>query len=319
MPHKIVAIQTNPIESLNYATDTSILLAEEFAARGFKLFFYTPQNLYFTDGVLKASGCFVSFKETKESFYVASDRTIIDFKSVAVLMVRQNPPFDESYLTNTYLLEHLPKSCFVFNSPKAIRDFPEKLSVLNFPDFMPKTVIAGDLENMLEFYLTHKAIVIKPIHGFGGIDVALIDSRKLFDELAPKYLTKFGHCIMQEYFPSIKTQGDKRILIAGGKVVGAIARYPQEGSILSNLVAGGSASATVLTERENYISNKVAKHLKRHGVFMAGIDLINQYLIEINVTSPTGFKSFNKVTGESVQKDVVDMILKECKGAHETY
>lgn len=308
---KIVAVQTDPIESLNYETDTSVLLAEELASRGFEIFFYTPKDLYFAECGLAASGYFVNIVGGERRFYeLQGKKATINFSKVSMLMIRQNPPFDEAYLTNTYLLEHLPESCFVFNNPKAIRDFPEKLSALSFPDFIPKTIIAGDYGRLLEFYSDHKMVVIKPIHGFGGNDVVMIDSLKMFKDVVPKYLDKFGHCILQEYFPSIKPQGDKRVLIANGKVLGAINRRPSAGSILSNLAAGGSAYATVLTKRELEISTKVAKHLHKHGIFMAGIDLIDEHLIEINVTSPTGFKSFNKVTGREIHKEIVDMLIK---------
>lgn len=308
MPN-IVAVQTDPIESLNYQSDTSVLLAEELGQRGFELFFYTPKDLYFAENRLAAAGHFIEIVGSEGKFYKSSAKTTIDFLKVSILMVRQNPPFNEDYLTNTYLLEHLPTSCFVFNNPKVLRDFPEKLSVLNFPGAIPKTIIAGDYNKLLEFYSKHKMVVIKPIHGFGGHDIAMIDTLKMFKDMVPEYLNRFGHCILQEYFPSIKAAGDKRVLIAGGKVLGAINRRPAAGSILSNLVAGGNAYATSLTPRELEISTQVARYLYKHGIFMAGIDLINEYLIEINVTSPTGFKSFNKVTGREIHKEVVDMII----------
>ncbi len=315
--HKIIAVQGDPIENLNYETDTSILLAEEFANCGFEIFFYTPDTLCFIDNKLAAFGSFINITGggaigEGKTFYRVLRNTTIEFDKISVVMIRQNPPFDKDYLTNTYLLEHLPKSCFVFNHPKAIRDFPEKLSVLNFPDFIPKTIISGDYKRLLEFYEMQEMqglAILKPIYGFGGNDVVMIASIKAFKEIVPKYLEQFGHCILQEYFPSIKTQGDKRVLIAGGEVLGAINRRPPSQSIISNLIAGGNAYTATLSKREFEISSKVAKHLYKNGIFLAGIDLINESLIEINVTSPTGFKSFNKLTGKTIHKDIVDMLI----------
>jgi glutathione synthase len=307
---KIVALQADPIDSLNYETDTSVFLAEELERRGYKVFYYNPSDLSF-DGKLHATGSFVNFTGNTKKFYeIVRENINLDLSKASVVMIRQNPPFDHRYLTNTYLLDHLPKSTIVINNPRAIREFPEKLSALYFPDCIPKTITGGNYHNLKTFYQTMGIAVLKPIYGFGGQEVSLIDSEQKFQELVPLYLEKFGECILQEYLPSVKTQGDKRVLIAGGEVVGAISRMPQDGNFIANMVAGGKAYATELTKAELDISNKIAKHLFEHGIFLAGIDLIDSKLIEINVTSPTGFKVFSKISGKKTNKLIMDMLLK---------
>ncbi|MDF3047241.1 MAG: rimK [Candidatus Midichloriaceae bacterium] len=304
---RIVALQIDHIDSLNYESDTSIFLAEELERRGYKIFYYTPAELTF-DTHLSARGTFVSF--TNGFYRKIGDDVKLDLARASIVMIRQNPPFNQQYLTNTYLLDLLPKSTITLNNPEAIRRFPEKLSALHFPDFIPKTMVSSNYENLKAFYKAVGKAVLKPIYGFGGQDVALIDSEQKFQDLVPLYLDKFGECILQEYLPSVKTQGDKRVLIAGGKVVGALSRMPQEGNFIANMAAGGKPSVTTLTGAELDISNKVAKHLSEQGIFLAGVDLIDSKLIEINVTSPTGFKVFSKISGERTDKLIIDMLLK---------
>ena len=205
------------------------------------------------------------------------------------------------YITSTLYLESLPKKTIVLNNPIAIRNVSEKFYSINFLKFMPSTIFTKDLKIIKKFYLKHKKIVIKPIHGYAGKNILFINNN--FNSIKiNNYIKKIGHVMVQKFLPKVK-YGDKRIFILNGKVKGAIRRVPAKGSILSNISQGGNAVKTQLNKKEYYIANLVAKRLKRQNIFFAGIDLISNYLIgDINVTSPTGLPQYNNLNGKNFAK-----------------
>ncbi len=308
---KYIAVQADHLASLNLQTDSSVLIAAELQRRGFKVFWYHPRDLKWENGDLMATGYFVDATYAKK---LHDD--IINLASAEVLLVRQNPPFDEAYLANTYMLETLPESCVVINHPKAIRDCSEKLSALHFPHLIPPTVVSANQQDLMHFLQQYREVVIKPLFGFGGMDVRHLNVAdiEVCNDVIQSYLMRFKTCIIQQYLPAITREGDRRVFIVAGKILGGIKRRPTDGSILAGIAAGGEGSALdTLTETEQNIALEVAVWLHKKNIFMAGIDIIDGNLIEINVTSPTGFKLFNTLNPHlrAIEVHLVDEILKE--------
>lgn len=308
----IIAIQADPIESWKYETDTTLLLAEECAKRGHEIFVFTPNMLSLSSTQeVYANGRFVSFTHDPEQFFkYESDFTRVSIDDAKMIFIRQNPPFNEEYLANTLILSHVKNQAKLINNPASLRNVSEKLWAYHFPEFIPASVVTSNAEEVFEFAKKHKKIVIKSIFNFGGNDVSLLDSdSSLFADQVHDAITKFKTVIAQEFFESIKTAGDKRILIASGKIVGAINRVPAQGSILSNMAAGGTGHKTTLSAREEHIGNVVGQKLLEIGIHLAGLDLIEEHLIEVNVTSPTGFKAYNTINNEHCEVGIIDALI----------
>jgi glutathione synthase len=305
----ICALQINPIEHLKYRSDTSILIGEALHKRGCKIFYYIPDQLFLENGKIQAKGRYIKFNYTEDNFFsYDSELTTINLNLCNIVLLRQDPPFDMDYITNTYLLELLDKKVLVFNNPAGIRNWPEKLSVFKFKEFAPPTIMSGNANPIKEFYDNHKNIILKPLYENGGHGVCKIESSQHFHKILPQYLKKYHYIIAQQFLPEIK-DGDKRVLLIDGEILGAIRRIPAPNSYLANLSAGASAAATTLTERETNIALAVAKELKKDGIFFAGIDLIGQQLIEINVTSPTGCKAYNEIYETNCEEIIAEKIL----------
>jgi len=299
MRNKIVAIQGNKLSKLNLATDTSIFLAKEAQKIGLKLFYYEPQNLSIVKNKIIAQGNFIKFTDNKK-FYKILNNKLLDLSTVKYILIRQDPPFNLEYITTTYILDNLNK-VKIINNPSAIRNISEKLYSTKFIKYLPKTIFSSDIKQIEKFLKLNKKIIIKPIHGYSGNNIKLLNGKLNKKEIV-NYLNKHGHIMCQKFLPLIKF-GDKRVFIINGKVVGAISRVPKKGSFLSNLSKGASAKLIKLTKKELSISKIVAKDLKQNNIYFAGIDFISGKLNgDINVTSPTGLKTFFDLSGINLAK-----------------
>ena len=307
---KIIAIQGDPLNSLNRKTDTTLLLALEAQKRGYKIYYYETKNLTFLNGKIVSSCKEVVFFEKKKKFYSIKNLKIIDLSKVNFILMRQNPPFNMDYITATFLLERVSKKTKVINDPFAVRNMPEKLYSMDFLKFMPPTIFSNNMDEIKKFQNKYKKVVIKPTHGYGGKNIFFVNETTSKNKIV-KYLKKQEHVMVQKFLPQIR-RGDKRIFIIDGKVKGAIKRIPKKNSIVSNLGQGGKAVKTVLTKNEFLIAKKIASNLKKRKILFAGIDLISNYLTgDINVTSPTGLKNFKDLTGIDLAIDIWDCIEKK--------
>ena len=290
MTNKIVAIQGNHPTNLNPLTDTTIFLANEIQKKNYQIFYYEPKNLSILNSKVLANGFFIKFEYKKKSFFKILKRKKLDLSKCKFVLIRQDPPFNLEYISSTFILDTIKNNVKIINDPTSIRNVSEKLYSTNFQKFMPKTIFTQDIHEIRSFFNRNKKIVIKPIHSFSGNDIHLI---KIFkSKFISKFIKKHGYVMCQKFLPKIKN-GDKRVFIINGKVCGAISRIPKKGSFLSNMSKGAKPVNINLTKKEKKISNIVGKDLKKNNIFFAGIDFIDQKLNgDINITSPTGLKTF---------------------------
>jgi len=294
--NKIVAIQGDPINTLNQKTDTTLLLALEAQRRGYRMYYYETKSLTFENGKVYSFCQEVVFYENRKKFYSIIDSKKIDLSKTKFVLMRQNPPFNMNYITATFLLEKISKQTQVVNDPSAVRNMPEKLHSIEFLKLMPATIFTRSIDAIDKFRKKHKKIVIKPTHGYGGKNILFVDQRSQGRKIL-NYINQHDQVMVQRFLPGIK-QGDKRIFIIGGVIKGAIRRIPKRGSIISNIGQGGMPNKTTLTKQEIKIAKIVANNLKKNKIVFAGIDLISGYLTgDINITSPTGLKNYKDLTG----------------------
>jgi glutathione synthase len=299
---KIVAIQGDPIETINVKTDTTLLLALEAQRRDYKIYYYETKDLTFSNNAVYAFSKEVKFKENKNKFYSIKSLKLLNLSKVKFVLMRQNPPFNMDYITATFLLEKISKNTEIINNPTSVRNMPEKLYSMDFLKLMPPTIFTKSIDEVHKFKKKYKKIVLKPTHGYGGKNIIFI-SKNLEKLKIKKYIKKHEHIMVQKFIPEVK-YGDKRIFIIDGIIKGAIKRVPKQGSIVSNIGQGGKALKTKLTKRETYIAKIVARSLKKRKIIFAGIDLIGNYLTgDINITSPTGIKNFKDLTGKDLSVD----------------
>ena len=301
--NKILAIQGDPLSSINRKTDTTLLLALEAQRRKYKIYYYETKNVTFKNKKVYASCREVEFNERKKNFYSIKRTKKLDLSQARFVLMRQNPPFNMDYVTTTFLLEKIPNRTRIINDPIAVRNMPEKLYSMNFLQFMPPTIFTKDIEEIEKFRKKYKKIVIKPTHGYGGKNIFFVNKNVSKNKIL-NYVKKNQHVMVQKFLPKIK-YGDKRIFIIDGVVKGAIRRIPKHGSIVSNLGQGGKAVETKISKKEMNIAKIVASSLKKDKILFAGIDLISNYLTgDINVTSPTGLKNFKDLTGVDLSIDI---------------
>ena len=302
---KCIAIQANSVDRINVETDTSLLLALEAQKRLYQIYWYEPKDLSLVNGKIYAKAKKVVFFENKKKYFKILKDVNLDLSKMKYVLIRQNPPFNMDYITSTLYLENIAKKVKVLNNPISVRNISEKFYSVNFLKFMPPTIFTVDIKLIKKFFQKYKKIVIKPIHGYAGKDILFVD-RKFNEKKIKKYIKKIKHVMVQKFLPLVK-YGDKRVFILNGKVKGAIRRVPSKNSILSNISQGGSAAKTKLNKKEIYISNIIAKDLKKNNIFFAGIDLVSNYLIgDINVTSPTGLPQYKSLTGINLAKNFWD-------------
>jgi len=300
MTNKILAIQGNHPSKLNPLSDTTIFLANEIQKKNYKIFYYEPKNLSVINSKVIAKGFFIKLNYNKKKFYKILKKQILDLTKCKFLLIRQDPPFNQEYITTTYILDIIKDKIRIINNPTSIRNISEKLYSAKYLKFMPSTIFTQNIDEIKNFFTIHKKIILKPIHGFGGNDIHLLNKFNL--KLIKKLIKKHNHIMCQKYLPKI-SKGDKRVFLMNGKVVGAISRVPKKGSFLSNLSKGAKPINTRLTKVEMKVSKIVAKDLKKENIFFAGIDFIDQKLNgDINVTSPTGLKTFYDLSKINLSK-----------------
>jgi len=306
---KNIAIQGDPLNSLNRRTDTTLQLALEAQKRGYKIYYYETKNLTFSNGKIFSLCKEIIFFEKKKKFYSIKNLKTIDLSKVNFILMRQNTPFNMDYITATFLLEKISKKTRIVNDPFAVRNMPEKLYSIKFLKLMPPTIFTKNIEEIEKFKKKYKNIVIKPTHGYGGKNIFFVNKNTSKKKIS-KYLKKHDHIMAQKFLPQIKF-GDKRIFIIGGIIKGVIKRIPKKGSIVSNIGLGGKAIKTTLTKKELRIAKIVAENLKKKQIVFAGIDLISNYLTgDINITSPTGLNNFKDLTGIDLAVDIWNYLEK---------
>ena len=293
-----VAVQMDPIEGIGIEGDTTFLMMEQAQARGHSLFVYTPDKLALEEGRVFARGRDVSVQRVTGDHARLADWRRPELTEFDVVLLRQDPPFDMTYIDTTYFLEAVHPQTLVVNNPAEVRNAPEKLFVTQFPGVQPPTLITSDREAMYDFRKRHGDLVVKPLNGRGGSGVArlLADDPNLDALLELHEQISSEPVILQKFLPSV-VKGDKRILLVDGEPVGAINRVPEKGQIRSNLAVGGKAEPVELSARDREICAIIGPELRRRGLLFVGIDVIGEYLTEINVTSPTGAPSLKRFTG----------------------
>jgi glutathione synthase len=304
-----VACQMDPIERIDIRGDSTFALLLEAQNRGHTLFYYTPQNLSLNGIKLQARGQTLSVQDKAGDHYKLSDSRVEDVSSFDVVLLRQDPPFDMAYITSTHLLERIHPNTLVVNNPAEVRNAPEKIWVLEFQDLMPPTLVTRQLADVEAFRRDYKDIILKPLYGNGGAAVFRLQPGDTnLGSLVELFQTVFREPFMvQQYRPEVRV-GDKRIILVDGEVAGAINRVPSESETRSNLHVGGTAKQTVLTKREQAICARLAPELKRRGLIFTGIDVIGDYLTEINVTSPTGIRQVKAFGGADIAAMIWDAI-----------
>jgi glutathione synthase len=304
-----VAFQMDPIESLNITGDSTFALMLEAQRRGHALHYYTPGDLAMRDGQVVAYAYPVEVADSPGGHYQLGAREHLDLASCDVVHLRQDPPFDMGYITTTLLLERLSPGVLVVNDPASVRNAPEKLFVTLFPTLTPPTLITRSLEEARSFRAEHRDIILKPLYGNGGAAVFRMqpDDTNLASLIELFHTLSHEPFIVQRYLPEVR-RGDKRIILVDGEIAGAINRVPSEGETRSNMHAGGRPEPTAITEREREICATIGPELKRRGLIFAGIDVIGDYLTEINVTSPTGIREVKRFGGPDVAALIWDVI-----------
>ena len=297
---KILAIQGSNLKKVKIKTDTTILLAAEAQKRGYKIYYFEPENLSFLNGKVIASCKHIKIHDNKKKFYSTIKLINFNLEKSKIILIRNDPPFDNRYLYTTFLLHHISKKAKIINHPFAVRNVSEKLFSINFMRYMPPTLISEDLNEIRSFFKKHKAVVAKPINGFSGNNVILFKSFNTGK--IKKLLKSHNHLFFQKFLPGV-SKGDKRVFIIKGKIVGAISRVPKKGSILSNMSKGAHAKLTKLTKKEIKASKDIGKLLVKNNIYFAGIDFVQEKLIgDINVTSPTGIVAYKELSGINLAK-----------------
>lgn len=300
-----IAFQMDPIETVDINADSTFRLAEEAQARGHELFYYLPDRIAYQEGRITARGQDLRVKREQGAHAELGPLREVDLSEFDVIWLRQDPPFDMHYITLTHLLDRLRGQVLVVNDPFWVRNYPEKLLVLDFPDLTPPTAIARDLETLRAFRERHGDIILKPLYGNGGAGVFklaqgdgnLASLHELFSGFSREPL------IVQKYLPAV-TAGDKRVILVDGEPVGAINRVPAKGETRSNMHVGGRPEKIGLTDRDREICDRIGPLLREKGQVFVGIDVIGDYLTEINVTSPTGIQELERFDGINVAEKI---------------
>jgi len=304
-----VAIQMDPIGPININADSTFRIAEEAQARGHSLFYYTPDKLAYQEGKVTARGWPLTVQRVQGNHFTLGEEQEVDLSTFDVVWLRQDPPFDMGYITTTHILDMIHPKTLVVNDPFWVRNYPEKLLVLNFPDLTPPTMIARDLETLKSFRAKHGDVILKPLYGNGGAGVFklskgdgnLASLHELFSGINREPL------IMQKFLPDV-AKGDKRVILVDGEPVGAINRVPAEGETRSNMHVGGRPEKVALTDRDREICAAIGPLLREKGQVFVGIDVIGNWLTEINVTSPTGIQELERFDGTNIAAKIWEAI-----------
>ena len=309
-----IAIQMDPLEKLHQESDSSLMLAREAQKRGHRIFMYQPHELSLRNSQVFANACTLKITKKEKYAFEKGKKKLINLSSINVLLIRQDPPFNINYITATYLLEHLESKTLIINNPKSLRDAPEKLYVTYFKNLTPPTLISQDEIEIKKFIKKNKNLIIKPLYEKGGKGIFKVNLRdKNINKKIQNILKKEKiPIVVQKYIPEVK-KGDKRIIILDGNPVAAMARIPAKNEVRANLSLGGKAVRYKITKRDKYICKQLKPWLKKQGLFFVGIDVIGNYLTEINVTSPTGIVEINQLENLSLEKIFWNLVEKKLK------
>ncbi|PYF11138.1 glutathione synthase [Rhodobacter viridis] len=304
-----VAFQMDPIAAINIDGDSTFRIALEAQARGHALFYYTPDRLMYRQGRVLARGWPLTVRREKGAHFTLGTEAEFDLAEMDVVWLRQDPPFDMGYITTTHLLDRIHPKTLVVNDPFWVRNYPEKLLVLDFPDLTPPTLIARDLAVIRDFKAEHGDVILKPLYGNGGAGVFRLDPNDRNLASLHELFTSINRepMIVQKYVPAV-VKGDKRIILVDGEPVGAINRVPAAGETRSNMHVGGRPEPTQLTDREREICAAIGPTLREKGQIFVGIDVIGDWLTEINVTSPTGIQELERFDGTNVAERIWQVI-----------
>ncbi|MBW7972889.1 glutathione synthase [Bradyrhizobium sp. BR 10289] len=304
-----VAVQMDPIARINIKGDSTFALLLEAQKRGHGLSYYTPDKLSMVGEEIVAPVQLLTVRDEPGNHFTLGEPRREALNGFDVVLLRQDPPFDLAYITSTHLLERIHPKTLVVNDPASVRNAPEKLFVMNFPQLMPPTLISRDLDEINAFRDKHGAVVMKPLHGHGGAAVFRVMPQDMnFGSLFDMFSVTFKEAwVIQQFIPEVK-HGDKRIILVNGEFAGAVNRVPAADDLRSNMVRGGAAQETELTPREREICATVGPALRERGLLFVGIDVINGNLTEINVTSPTGIRAIARLGGPDVAAKVWDVI-----------
>lgn len=306
-----IAIQMDDISTLKYESDSTFLLGIEASRRGYEIFYYTPDHLSYLNGKIVVRAFPTKFFEVGSSGkpYHLGGELLLDLQQMDVVLLRQDPPFDMAYITTTYLLEMLEPKVLVINRPASVRNNCEKFFPTLFQKFMPPTLISADEKAISEFYKEQRNIILKPLYGYGGKGVLLLKEKDPnFKALLEMFFAESKEPIVaQKFLPEVASE-EKRIILIDGEVAGVIGRIPEEGEVRANMRVGGQAVNSELTARQKQICEAVRPVLKDMGLILVGLDIIGDYLTEINITSPTGLRPINRLSGKNLEKDFWDVV-----------
>jgi glutathione synthase len=310
-----VAVQMDPIARINIRGDSTFALLLEAQKRGHALSYYTPDKLSLKGEEVVAPVQVLTVRDDVGDHFTLGEPRREPLAQYDVILLRQDPPFDLAYITSTHLLERLHPKTLVVNDPASVRNAPEKIFVMDFPQLMPPTLISRDLDEINAFRDEHGAVVMKPLHGHGGAAVFRVMPQDMnFGSLFDMFSVTFKEpWVIQRFLPEVK-HGDKRIILVDGEFAGAVNRVPAPDDLRSNMVRGGAAQATELSDREREICATLAPHLRERGLLFVGIDVIDGNLTEINVTSPTGIRAIARLGGPDVAARIWDTIEKKRGG-----
>jgi glutathione synthase len=299
-----IIVQMDPIEKLNLEGDSTFALLYEAQTRGYEIDFYTPNMLTLEDGILLAEAYQISLKNNPSEIIKSNGAKSVQLDKYDVVLMRQDPPFDMNYITATHLLETVQERVLVLNNPFYVRNCPEKIFVNKYKKFMPPTMITRNTSEINRFRDRYDEIIIKPLYGNGGASVFYSNkSDRNFSSIIENFMNISNEpFIIQKFIPNV-SHGDKRIILINGQIAGAINRLPQNGEIRSNMHVGGQAVKTEITPNEREICDVLSKDLINFGLFFVGIDVIDNFITEINVTSPTGIREIHKLTGQNIAEN----------------
>lgn len=309
--------QMDDPKKINISEDSTYMIIKESLNRGIKCFYNDPNWVYADinrKNKIKSHIFRIFLKDNGTLTYDIKNKINVDLENFSAIFIRQDPPYDMKYISNTYLLEKLKKP-MVINNPSELRNFPEKHIMMNFPDLTPSTIISSDVEVLIKFIEKNNEVILKPAYGNGGLGIVKVDaSKRNLKNFLSKYINQFSNNpIIAQRFLKNYIRGDKRVILINGNVKGSVLRVPKKNSIKSNFHAGGSAVKTSLNKKEKLICQKIKNFLINKKLYFVGIDIIDGFLTEINITSPTGIQEINRLDGVNIEKSIINFVLKSLK------
>ncbi len=309
--------QMDDPKKINISEDSTYMIIKESLNRGIECFYNDPNWVYADinhKNKIKSHIFKLFLKDNGTLTYDIKNKINVDLENFNAIFIRQDPPYDMKYISNTYLLEKLKKP-MIINNPSELRNFPEKHIMMNFPDLTPSTIISSDVEVLIKFIEKNNEVILKPAYGNGGLGIVKVDaSKKNIKNFLSKYINQFSNNpIIAQRFLKNYIKGDKRVILINGAVKGSVLRVPKKNSIKSNFHAGGSAVKTSLNKKEKLICQKIKNFLINKRLYFVGIDIIDGFLTEINITSPTGIQEINRLDGVNIEKSIIDFVLKSLK------